>query len=279
MSSSKGLEYKRIFDIDECEKLGDLQRDVWQFEDIDIAAPDVIMVHAHLDACVIGVYKGEEVVAFVYSFHGISEGEMIHWSHMCAVKEEYRGLGLGKTLKLKQRDFVLEQGFKTVRWTFDPLETLNARLNIRTLGATVYTYRNNIYGESSGFLHRGLPTDRMEATWRLDSERVERAIAGKALTPELEMKDLPLMLQAVWNSEIPEVGEINLDLEEEFIACPIVLNIREIKFSHNEIAMSWRMKTRKLFTNYFKKGYEIVDVQSPAETGQNLALYVFRRRK
>ena len=278
MVDFKELEFKRIFDIDECEKLGDLQRNVWKFDDIDIAAPDVIMVHAHLDAFVMGVYKGDDIVAFVYSFHGISEGEMIHWSHMLAVEEEYRGLGLGKILKLKQREFVLQQGFHTVRWTFDPLETLNARLNIRTLGATVYTYRNNIYGESSGFLHRGLPTDRMEATWKLDTERAEKAVAGNPEIPPVKFKDIPLMLQPLWKDEIPEAGEINLNLDEEYIGCPIVLNIREIKFTHNQIALPWRMKTRELFTSYFQKGYEIVDVQSPGETGEKLALYVFRRR-
>lgn len=279
MRNLDGLEFKRIYDIAECDKLGDLQRDVWQFDDIDIAAPDVIMVHANLEAFVMGVYQGDEVVAFNYSFHGISEGRMIHWSHMLAVKEEYRGLGLGKILKLKQREFVLQQGFDTIRWTFDPLETINCRLNIRTLGGTVYQYRNNIYGESSGFLHKGLPTDRMVATWKLDSQRVEKAVAGTPEIPDVKISSIPLMLEPVWKGEIPEAGAMNFDLDQEYIGCPIVLNIRKIKFSHNEIALPWRLKTRELFTSYFHKGYEIVDVQSSDETGEELVLYVFRRRK
>ena len=96
------------------------------------------------------------------------------------VLPELRNAASGRALKLAQRDEALARGIELMEWTFDPLEIKNAHLNIARLGAIVRRYQPNFYGPSSSPLHGGLPTDRIYAEWWLRSERVERALCGRA---------------------------------------------------------------------------------------------------
>jgi predicted GNAT superfamily acetyltransferase len=99
-------------------------------------------------------------------------------SHMLAVKQEFRNLGIGAQLKLEQRREALERGIRLMEWTFDPLEIKNAYLNIHRLGAISRWYRPDFYGVSSSRLQGGLPTDRLVAEWELDSSRVQSHLEG-----------------------------------------------------------------------------------------------------
>jgi predicted GNAT superfamily acetyltransferase len=101
---------------------------------------------------------------------------------MLAVLPEYRNAGLGRRLKLAQRDDALARGFDLMEWTFDPLEIKNAHLNIARLGAIARRYKADFYGPSSSPLQGGLPTDRLYAEWWLKSPRVVNNLEGR---PEL----------------------------------------------------------------------------------------------
>jgi predicted GNAT superfamily acetyltransferase len=98
---------------------------------------------------------------------------------MLGVLPEYRDSGIGRRLKLEQREDALARGIALIEWTFDPLELKNAFFNIERLGAVVRRYVPNLYGITASPLHGGLPTDRCYAEWWLDSPRVKAAIAGE----------------------------------------------------------------------------------------------------
>jgi predicted GNAT superfamily acetyltransferase len=98
------------------------------------------------------------------------------------VRESYRNAGLGRKLKLAQRDDALARGFELMEWTFDPMEIKNAYLNIVRLGAIVRRYSVNQYGTSSSPLQGGLPTDRCVAEWWIRSDRV-RGLLEQGRTP------------------------------------------------------------------------------------------------
>jgi predicted GNAT superfamily acetyltransferase len=116
---------------------------------------------------------------------------------MLAVLPEYRNAGLGRSLKLAQRDDALQRGFELMEWTFDPLEIKNAYINIAKLGAIVRRYKRNFYGPSSSPLQGGLPTDRVYAEWWLRSKRVERALQGEPQPIEIvERIDVPSEIYA-----------------------------------------------------------------------------------
>ncbi|MBZ5524712.1 MAG: GNAT family N-acetyltransferase [Acidobacteriia bacterium] len=121
---------------------------------------------------VIGGFDGDTLVGYALSIPGSRDNHAYLHSHMLAVRESYRNSGLGKRLKLAQRQDALQRGFALIEWTFDPLEIKNAYLNIVKLGVIARKYSVNHYGYSSSPLHRGLPTDRLIVEWWLKSKRV-----------------------------------------------------------------------------------------------------------
>ena len=108
----------------------------------------------------------------------------MQWSHMLGVAPTARDSGLGTRLKLAQREAAIAMGLELIEWTFDPLQALNAHFNFAKLGVVVEEYEENIYGESSSPLHRGAPTDRFVAAWRITTaacrapHRVDESAAG-----------------------------------------------------------------------------------------------------
>ncbi len=110
---------------------------------------------------------------------GISQGRPYLHSHMLAVEPDYRNQGIGRRLKLFQREEALGRGITRMEWTFDPLEIKNSFLNVGKLGAIVRRYAVNFYGVSSSRLHGQVPTDRLYAEWWLDSDWVCSALDGK----------------------------------------------------------------------------------------------------
>jgi predicted GNAT superfamily acetyltransferase len=129
----------------------------------------------------LGAFAGEKIVGFTLGLAGFHEGKEIIHSHMTAVLAEFRDRGIGRMLKLAQRNDCLGRGIHLVEWTFDPLELKNAHFNINRLGAVVKRYLPNCYGITQSPLHAGLPTDRLMAEWYLDSPRVNAIMRGETL--------------------------------------------------------------------------------------------------
>jgi len=172
-SASTGqIVIRKCAGVDELRACVDLQKDVWKFADIDLVPLRLFVVAEKIGGQIIGAYAEGRLVGFTLSIPGSHEGRAYLHSHMLAVLEEYRNQGLGRRLKLAQRDDALQNGFDLMEWTFDPLEIKNAHLNLARLGAITRRYSVNHYGFSSSPLQGGLPTDRLVAEWRLKSKRV-----------------------------------------------------------------------------------------------------------
>jgi predicted GNAT superfamily acetyltransferase len=133
-------------------------------------------------------------VGFTLAYAGEKSGKPYLHSHFAAVLPEYRDLGIGRQLKLAQREQALQRGIDRIEWTFDPLQARNAYFNICRLGALCRRYLPNLYGTTSSPLHAGLPTDRLLAEWRLNSQRVRDVVAGRtpALQARAERLEIPL---------------------------------------------------------------------------------------
>jgi predicted GNAT superfamily acetyltransferase len=153
-----------------------LQKEVWNFIDIELVPLRMFVVGQKIGGQVIGAFTGSDLVGFAYSIPGTRGGHSYLHSHMLAVREDYRNGGLGRRLKLAQREDALARGFNLMEWTFDPLEIKNAYLNIEKLGAIARRYYDNQYGFTSSPLQGGLPSDRLVAEWWLKSKRVERLL-------------------------------------------------------------------------------------------------------
>jgi predicted GNAT superfamily acetyltransferase len=186
---------RRCESLDELDACVELQVQTWGYNDGDVIPRRMFIVAQRIGGQVMGAFKGasgneasssdETMVGFAMSLPGVKSGKeqgpkpmpYLH-SHMLAVKSEYRNAGIGRKLKLFQRDEALARGIRLMEWTFDPLEIKNAFLNIHRLGVIVRSYTPNFYGVSSSRLQGGLPTDRLVAEWYLDSDRVSGALEG-----------------------------------------------------------------------------------------------------
>jgi len=153
-----------------------LQKEVWAFADIELVPLRIFVVAEKIGGQVIGALLNKELIGFAMALPGVRNRHSFLYSHMLAVRKQYRNFGVGHRLKLFQRDEALARGFDLMEWTFDPLEIKNAYLNIEKLGAIVRRYNVNQYGITSSPLQGGLPTDRLVAEWWLKSKRVDRVL-------------------------------------------------------------------------------------------------------
>ncbi len=155
-----------------------LQKEVWNFTDADLVPLRMFVVAEKVGGQVMGAFEGNNMVGFALSVPGTRSGHVYLHSHMLAVRKDHRNGGLGRRLKLLQREDALAHGIELIEWTFDPLEIKNAYLNIERLGAIARRYNINQYGITSSPLQGGLPSDRLIAEWWLKSKRVETLLSN-----------------------------------------------------------------------------------------------------
>ena len=176
------IEIRQLHQFNEFEDAVRLQQTIWGFADVEMLPMRSFVVSGNVGGQLFGAYDGGEMVGFLIAVPGIKPGPRpyLH-SHMLGVLPAYRDAGIGRRLKLRQREEALERGIELIEWTFDPLEIKNAFFNIERLGAIVRWYSENQYGVTDSPLHGGLPTDRLIAEWWLDSPRVRAVLAGEAV--------------------------------------------------------------------------------------------------
>ena len=179
-----GITFRVMDTFDDFGKCVELQRATWGHDWTDVIPPSMLKVSQKVGGILAGAFDGQErLLGFVFGLTGIRDGKPAHWSHQLAVIPEQRNSGLGRQLKLFQRDLLLSAGVRVMYWTFDPLVARNAHLNLNRLGARIHEYVPDFYkGETSSELHSGVGTDRFIVRWPLADARTKRALAGKAVT-------------------------------------------------------------------------------------------------
>jgi predicted GNAT superfamily acetyltransferase len=168
---------RKVDSLEEMRACVALQKEVWGFTDIELVPLRMFVVAEKIGGQVMGAFAGSELVGFAFAVPGVRSRRVYLYSHMLAVRQNYRNTGLGRRLKLAQRDDALQRGFDLMEWTFDPLEIKNSFFNLEKLGAVARRYNVNQYGITSSPLQGGLPTDRLVAEWWLKSKRVEQLLS------------------------------------------------------------------------------------------------------
>jgi predicted GNAT superfamily acetyltransferase len=176
---------RSLTSLEHFERCVALQLEVWGYNDGDVVPRKMFVIAKRIGGQVIGAFDGDTIIGFAMSLPGYRDGYSYLHSHMLAVLPAYRDFGIGRRLKLAQRDEACERGFDLMEWTFDPLEIKNAYLNIARLGAIVRRYQPDFYGPSSSPLQGGLPTDRLYAEWWLRSSRVTNVLRGEVATVQI----------------------------------------------------------------------------------------------
>jgi predicted GNAT superfamily acetyltransferase len=222
MSTSRSYRIERLTDIQLLRECIEIQRKVWGFSDLDLLPLRSFVVSGRIGGQVFGAIDSEDnLLGFLTAVPGFrDEGVYLH-SHMMGVLPEYRNLGIGRSLKLAQRQDALSRGISRVEWTFDPLEIRNAHFNIESLGVICRHYVVDTYGVTSSPLHGSLPTDRLLAEWHLSSPRVvtriSRTAFGRTDSKEAIHLELPLNMQELRNTEPVLAGNTQLNLRQRFL--------------------------------------------------------------
>lgn len=165
--------------LPEFEQCIQLQQAVWGDSDRELVPQHIFVVAAKTGGQILGAYDGDQLVGYLLGMVGLRDGKGYIHSHMAGVLPEYQNCGIGRKLKLAQREDARARGIAFIEWTFDPLKLRNAYFNLVRLGAVVRTYLPDVYGAVSSHLDAGRPTDRLLAEWWIESARVEKILAGQ----------------------------------------------------------------------------------------------------
>lgn len=264
------IEIRPVESYDEYLACEELQRVVWG--DFGVVPHHMLLIANKSGGVCLGAFDtaapGAPMAGFVFGILGRGrDGQLKHASHMAAVLPAYRDVQVGERLKWAQREAVLAQGLALMTWTFDPLISRNARLNIAKLGAVCRTYLPNHYGPEPEDPRGELPTDRFQVEWRLDGERVaRRAAGGHRLTTGAELRALAPLANP------DPVEPVDAPAGDSFLM-QIPAEIEALKAVDLPRARAWRYQVRALAEAAFAAGYSVTDYARDGEVG----LYLLER--
>jgi predicted GNAT superfamily acetyltransferase len=243
--------------IQDFEAIEWLQAELWG--PVGVTPSHLLLTIAKEGGVVLLALVDDRPAGFAFGFIGLTgEGQLKLASHQAGVLPAFQDSGLGYQLKLAQREATLSQGIKLMTWTFDPLQSRNARFNLRKLGVVCRTYLPNLYGEMTDALNQGLPSDRFLADWQLDSTHVVRRLAGQS--PEPRPNDYPILNPASQQEGwLVPAGQFNLTNVPAFLV-EVPADFSRLKATAPDLALAWRIHTRQIFCSALEAGYAAVDL-------------------
>ncbi|MBE2219949.1 MAG: GNAT family N-acetyltransferase [Anaerolineae bacterium] len=265
-----------IYDLDKMAEVEPVEQAIWGIADIEVTCTHTLHALVENGGSLIGAYDEGKLIGFVLGIPAFTKEQHLPlperlkmYSYMAGVLPAYQGHGIGYRLKLAQREEALRQGYRLITWTYDPLESRNAHLNIGKLGATCRTYHRHFHGDLGG-INAGLPTDRFNVDWWLDSEAVKEKIAEEKRSlrlgsgQALSLQTLITQGAVILNPAIENAA--GLLVPPEAVAHPnvpslveIPTNFRALKAQDFALAETWRLHTRALFETAFNQGFVVTD--------------------
>lgn len=244
---------------DECVQCEELQRRIWEMPDYrDVVPANLLITAAKNGGILLGAFKGSEMVGFAFGFLGREPAAgdapvpgLKHTSHMLGVLPGARAHGVGTALKWAQRAEAQKQGLDLMTWTYDPLQAINAHLNLNRLGGIVRRYIQNAYGEMTDALNAGLGSDRFQVEWYLESPRVIARAQNKPL------KNIPPFAAPVFRVEWTAAGFPRIVEElpwQANVLVEIPSDIHAVKTYDMSLAEEWRQHTRRALERAFAEG-------------------------
>jgi predicted GNAT superfamily acetyltransferase len=264
------------------ELVEELQRLVWLGSETDVVPAHLLLAAVHNGGLVLGAYAPEvdaaaavatQLVGFVFGFPGLyrtPDGPRPkHASHLLGVRPDFRNRGLGFALKRAQWQMIRHQGLDLITWTFDPLLSRNAYLNITQLGAVCNTYRREEYGNMRDSLNAGLASDRFQVDWWINTKRVQRRL-GRQVRLQLDLAHVLATGARILNPSqssrqgFPAPGDKGIEIPEggaePILLVEIPADFQAIREHEPELAQSWRITTRHLFEGLFAAGYLVTEL-------------------
>jgi predicted GNAT superfamily acetyltransferase len=256
--------------LDNCEQMSAveaLQRLVWPGSETDVIPTHMLLATAHNGGLVMGAYTGDRLIGVVYGFPGIYQTpdgpRLKHHSHILGVDPAYAGQGIGFALKRAQWQWVRKQGIDRITWTYDPLLSRNAHLNIARLGAVCNCYLRSEYGKMRDGLNQGLPSDRFQVDWWVNSDRVKHRLSRRS-RPALRLDHflsagVPIFSAPRDGEGFPHPQNDLIQTTGSLFLVEIPSDFLEIRRSDPALALEWRMFSRQAFEDAFSDGFWVTD--------------------
>ena len=261
----------------------ELQRAVWPGSETDVVPAHLLITSVHNGGFVFGAFIEDQMVGFVFGFPGLEttpDGPRPkHCSHMMGIHPDHRDGGIGFALKRAQWQMVRHQGLDHVTWTYDPLLSRNAYLNIARLGAVCNTYHRSEYGDMRDGLNVGLASDRFQVDWWVNTRRVESRLS-KRPRGALKLENFFLAgLQPLYQllsdaSDLPRPPEHFSPLSDRLGLAEIPTDFPALKGADFSLARDWRFFSREVFETAFHAGYLITDFIFDKSTDRPRSFYV-----
>jgi len=259
------IEIRNLHTVAELELVRQLEAKVWSFDD-SVPVNQTITVVKN-GGFILGAFLHNQLIGFQYSFPGFDGNKVYLCSHSLGIHPDYRKFGIGEKLKWAQKKLALEKGYDLITWTYDPLETVNGNLNLHKLGAVCSTYLENAYGEMDDGLNSGIATDRFLVEWRVGEQE---SVAVEANTQG------EIVLKTTKKNGLNVPGEVDLGLNTERLLVAVPGNFQTIKSRDLQLAVAWRNITRKIFTTYLGRGWQVTDMVKDS-LHEDQYLYVLER--
>lgn len=224
------ISIKQLQTIAELEEVQRLESSVWKMEPIPLHQTLSTVKNGGV---ILGAYDGRQLIGFNFAYPGYKDKKLYLWSHMMGLLDNYRGLGIGAKLKMQQRKIALEQGYDLISWTYDPLQSVNAYLNLSKLGSIGAYHIPSYYGEMKDGLNEGIPSDRFIVEWWINS-------------PYLIKQRLAVYENTINREQSLLVPAIN-EYEQPYV------------FAVHELLKNWPFDPQKIDTNANNKAMAKVD--------------------
>ena len=289
--AQESIRIERLHETEDFHACVEVQKQVWGMPDILVVPTHLLITAQKNGGLVLGAFNEEgKMVGYLFGFLGTREpssedqhaaGRLKHCSHMMGVLPEYQAKGVGYLLKLRQRDHALSQGLDLVTWTYDPLESMNANLNLCKLGVVSDTYLRDIYGRMGDELNVGLATDRFQIEWWIRSQRVAERIekGGEKLRLDdvLAQGARPVNMTTIGSDGVLRPSAHDLSATAEHVLVEVPADFQSIKAADMPLAIEWRMHTREIFCHYLDAGYTVSEFLSEIREGSRHSYYVLKK--
>ncbi|MEP7292115.1 MAG: GNAT family N-acetyltransferase [Chloroflexota bacterium] len=258
------IEYRILRDPAELEEIVNLEIIVWGLNPRNAVPSAILHVMALNGGLVLGAYDDDRLIGLLICLTVKRGADVFLWSHMTGVHPDHQGGGIGLELKRYQRRWALDNGYRSIRWTFDPLQSKNAGFNLHQLGKdaqlTSDTYHVNFYGDMDDDINRGMPSDRIEVCWALDQPSLHHATSAKSvLLLRADERGYPIIEESAW--------------DKDCYTAAVPADLDGLRRTDRPAVPKWRLALRDVLQSAFARGYQAVDFT------QHRGLYVYHLRR
>lgn len=277
-------------------EIRNLQREIWGVSNDDFLYPeDIHSPNFALPTSLIA-YVDSRPVGFLFGFDKICHKEIPavlrncivnpstrQESQLMGVLPDQRAKSIATKLKMMQAEQALQSGIEIINWTYDPLLSQNAVLNVNKLRGVIWEHNPNYYAFSGANKLNQVAASRFSVSWLITSPRVRGVFEGgeqenhsARISEKLNSGAIPIItstreVEPIQGEETRTInGNYTHFVESPSIAIEIPVNWTTIQGNNIQLAQEWRDITDNILQEYIGTSegkYTITDVVTVKKDG------------